>query len=82
METPRDLEARGFAAAILHDLDQTIDQRLHAAQVLALDAIADEIAALGALIEDLSDKRQATLEKILAEMNKPWPPLDTKNPPM
>lgn len=79
METPRDLEARTYAAAILAHAQNYPTDRLRAAQVLALDAIADEIAALGALIWDLETKREAKLDKILSHIDKMQPPIDPES---
>lgn len=79
METARDIEARGYAATILSNPNYSVERRLAAAQVLATDAIADEIADLGALIEKLAKKREATLAKILSQIDMLPPGLDPQD---
>jgi hypothetical protein len=79
METPRDIDPIEYARATMADASLSTQHHLAAAHILATNAVAEEIAALGALLEDLEDKRQATLQKILAgidQLNKPIDPED------
>jgi len=76
METPRDIDPIEYARATMADASLSTQHHLAAAHILATNAVAEEIAALAGLIEDLEEKRQATLDSILAAIDKTSRPID------